>query len=138
MGGQYPTALRIPLNGPLNAFKCGSLCFILAPILMGPCPILGYFSNWGPTRWLRPGASYPPPLSAFPLGGPAIGTTSITMAEGTISARRLRFGGETNCVPLKYFGAERSGVPLRLKSLPSIFSVRYVNAKTSPSLDLLR
>ena len=69
MGGQYPTALRIPLNGPLNAFKCGPLCFILAPILMGPCPILGYFSNWGPTRWLRPGASYPPPL-CFPSWRP--------------------------------------------------------------------
>ena len=41
---------------------------LLAPILMGPCSILGYFSSWGPLLVWGPGQVAPPP--APPPGGP--------------------------------------------------------------------
>ena len=55
----------IPLNGtfnPLPLIPC-----VLAPILMGPFSILGYFSSWGPLLVWGPGqvAPCPPP----PLDG---------------------------------------------------------------------
>ena len=59
-GGQYSKALRIPINGAFNAFKCSRYCFLLAPILIGPCSILGYFSRLGASTCLGPGTSCPP------------------------------------------------------------------------------
>ena len=52
---------KIPLNGAFNAIHC--------PILLGPCPILGYFSNWGPQVALGPGQAAP--ATPHPLSGPA-------------------------------------------------------------------
>ena len=57
-GGQYSKVLRIPLNQALT----------LAPMLIGPCSTLGYFSNWGPLVGLGPRASCP--LCLPPVGGP--------------------------------------------------------------------
>ena len=46
----YSKVLRIPLNQALMPYT-------LAPVLIGPCSILGYFSNWGPLVGLGPRAS---------------------------------------------------------------------------------
>ena len=55
-------------NGTVNAFKCSRYCLILAPILIGPCSILEYFSSWGPLLVWGPGqiAPLPPPPSRWP------------------------------------------------------------------------
>ena len=59
-GEQYSKVLRIPQTRPL--------CLTLAPMLIGPCSILGYFSNWGPLVGLGSRASHPlcPPLVSGP------------------------------------------------------------------------
>ena len=50
-GGQHSKVLRIPLNQALMPYTC--LMWI------GPCSILGYFSNWAPLVGLGPRASHP-------------------------------------------------------------------------------
>ena len=61
--GQYSKALRISINGAFNAFKCSRYCLLLAPILFGPCSILGYFFG-GPYLFGARGKLPPAALSA--------------------------------------------------------------------------
>ena len=66
-GGQYSKVLRIPLNQALMPYTC--------PMLIGPCSILGYFSNWGPLVGLEPPSRFgaqgkSPPLPSLPHGDP--------------------------------------------------------------------
>ena len=52
---QYSLASRIPLNMPYMPL----ICLTFAPSLMGPCSILGNFSNWGPLEVGGPGQVAP-------------------------------------------------------------------------------
>ena len=61
-GGQHSKVLRIPLNQALMPYTC--------PMWIGPCSILGYFSNWAPLVGLGPRASHPLCLPPPHLGGP--------------------------------------------------------------------